>query len=229
MAVEGEVFDIGNQTARALGRLRAGVPPLEAGPSEERDNGNGSLMRVLPLALWHRGPDAVLAADAMTQSKVTHGHARSQLCCALYCLWARRVLDAAADPWPSAVASLRGLLGETSALREELEAHVRPDDPPGGQGGGYVVDCLHSAHLAIEAGSYEQVVKAAVALGEDTDTTACVAGGIAGLRDGFAAIPDRWRSALRGRTLYEPLLARLLAQTSRSAPEIVADLDEKPR
>ena len=59
------------------------VPALEAGPSEERHNGNGSLMRVLPLALWHRGPDRELVNDAYTQSRVTHGHARSRLCCAL--------------------------------------------------------------------------------------------------------------------------------------------------
>ena len=50
-------------------------------------NGNGSLSRVLPLALWHRGSDEELARDAMQQSLVTHGHIRAQLCCALLCLW----------------------------------------------------------------------------------------------------------------------------------------------
>jgi len=55
------------------------------------------------------------------------------------------------------------------------------------------------------------VVRAAVGLGNDTDTTACVAGGIAGLRDGLASIPPRWRDALRGRDLFEPLLDQLLA------------------
>jgi ADP-ribosylglycohydrolase len=59
-------------------------------------------------------------------------------------------------------------------------------------------------------GGFEAVVKAAVALGNDTDTTAAVAGGIAGLRDGIAAIPHRWREALRGRDLYEPLLRKLV-------------------
>jgi ADP-ribosylglycohydrolase len=214
-AVDAKVFDIGNQTVRALAALQDGVPALEAGPAEERANGNGSLMRVLPLALWHRGTDAELAADACTQSRVTHGHPRSQVCCALYCLWARRTLEGKGDAWQSAVAALRALLGEDSPLRAELEDAVRPDDPPGGRGGGYVVDCLHSARLAVEAGSYEQVVKAAVAIGDDTDTTAAVAGGIAGLRDGLAAIPQRWRDGLRGRELYEPLLRRLLAEVAR--------------
>ena len=73
------------------------------------------------------------------------------------------------------------------------------------------MDCLHSARYAVAAGSYEVAVKTAVALGDDTDTTACVAGGIAGLRDGVDAVPERWRDTLRGRELYEPLLEVLLA------------------
>jgi ADP-ribosylglycohydrolase len=52
-----EMFDVGIQTQRAILNLRKGIPPLEAGLREEKNNGNGSLMRVLPLALWHRGND----------------------------------------------------------------------------------------------------------------------------------------------------------------------------
>jgi ADP-ribosylglycohydrolase len=212
MAVDAKVFDIGNQTACALAALRDGVPALEAGPAEERSNGNGSLMRVLPLALWHRGSDAELANDAMVQSRVTHGHARSQIACALYCLWARHTLNGVEDAWDQAVITIRSLHERGTPIREELERKVEPDRPPGGRGGGYVVDCLHSARLALAAGPYERVVKTAVALGDDTDTTAAVAGGIAGVRDGIDAIPSRWFQALRGRHLYEPLLRTLLAR-----------------
>jgi ADP-ribosyl-[dinitrogen reductase] hydrolase len=211
MAVDGRVFDVGIQTSQAFRRLRSGMPPDRSGPAEERANGNGSLMRVLPLALWHKGTDAELARDAAAQSLVTHGHARSLGCCALYCLWARRVLDGAPNPWREAVAAFRATYPAGDPIRDEVEAHVRPDHPPEGQGSGYVVDCLNSARLVLDAGSYEDVVKAAVALGNDTDTTACVAGGIAGIRDGLHAIPDRWRSALRGREIYEPLLHHLIA------------------
>ncbi|MBI5542704.1 MAG: ADP-ribosylglycohydrolase family protein, partial [Deltaproteobacteria bacterium] len=63
LAVDGKVFDVGVQTSSALLELRAGTPALKAGRSDERANGNGSLMRVLPLALWHAGPDEVLASD----------------------------------------------------------------------------------------------------------------------------------------------------------------------
>jgi ADP-ribosylglycohydrolase len=215
MAVDGIVFDIGIQTGQALRRLQSGVPASQAGATAEQTNGNGSLMRVLPLALWHQGDDAELAADAARQSCVTHGHLRAQICCALYCLWARRTLEAVADPWNAAVTSFRTIYGGGTPERAELEQSIRPDEPPGGQGTGYVVDTLHSARLALQAGTYEHVVKAAVAFGNDTDTTACVAGGIAGLRDGIAAIPARWREHLRGKQLLTPLLGSLLAYADR--------------
>ncbi|MBV9866052.1 MAG: ADP-ribosylglycohydrolase family protein [Abitibacteriaceae bacterium] len=208
-AVGNIVFDVGITTAKALRAIRAGTPALQAGPTGDYDNGNGSLMRVLPLALWHQGSDAELVRDAQLQSRVTHGHLRSQVCCALYCLWARRIMEEASDPWIAAVSTLREIYTHDEAATTELEWSIRPDDEPHGTGSGYVVDCLRSARLVMNAGSYEQVVKAAIALGHDTDTTACVAGGIAGLRDGIEAIPQRWRTRLRGMELVEGLIQQL--------------------
>lgn len=214
-AVDNIVFDVGIQTSQAIRSMLSGVPARQAGPAHEQANGNGSLMRVLPLALWHPGSDEALVEAAHTQSLVTHGHLRSQVCCALYCLWARRLLHAAPDAWSDAVATLRAIYGPGSDAAAELEWHIRPDDPPEGRGSGYVVDCLRSARLAVAAGPYEAVVKTAIALGHDTDTTACVAGGIAGIRDGVGAIPERWLKRLRGKAIVEPLLQRLLAQRLR--------------
>lgn len=213
MAVENHVFDVGNQTSRALDAIRAGMPPLEAGMLGKNAKGNGSLMRVLPLVLWHRGTDAELVETAHLQSRVTHGQITCQVCCALYCLWAKRILEQVTNPWQAAVSTLRQLYLSDLLYAVDLEETIRPDQPPHGTGTGYVVDCLHSARLALEAGSYEQVVKAAVALGNDTDTTACVAGGLAGLRDGIEAIPDRWQQQLRGKALFEPLLQKLLIKS----------------
>ena len=75
-----------------------------------------------------------------------------------------------------------------------------------------MVDTLLTAVQAVEAGSYEAVVRAAIQFGNDTDTTACVAGGIAGLRDGVQAIPARWLASLRGKDLVEPLLQAFLSR-----------------
>lgn len=212
LAVDGRVFDVGMQTQRAIARLKGGIAAHLAGPAGERDNGNGSLMRVLPLALWHRGSDRDLVADARRQSLVTHGHVQSQLCCALYCLWIRRALEDSANPWSDATATLRALLPVDEA--NVLNRDVRPEPPPKGQGSGYVVDCLRSARDVATLETFEAIVKAAVALGDDTDTTAAVAGGFAGARFGLGAIPQRWRSALRGREIYAPLILRLADNAS---------------
>lgn len=214
MAVDGLVFDVGIQTAAALRRIASGVAPLEAGGDAEHSKGNGSLMRVLPLALWHRGDDAALVADAHDQSRVTHGHVTVQACCALYCLWARRILEGAVDPWREAVATLREIYGSTGAYADALDKEIRSDAAHTVTGSGFVIDCLFSARHALAAGSYEAVVRAAVALGNDTDTTACVAGGLAGLRDGLAAIPDRWVKNLRGQDVLAPLQAGFLGRVA---------------
>jgi ADP-ribosyl-[dinitrogen reductase] hydrolase len=201
MAVSNYVFDIGNQTSVAIGRLKQGMPTRFSGLAGERNNGNGALMRSLPLALLHQGNDVALVYEAHAQSRLTHAHIRSQVCCALYCLWARREAQGHSAPWDGAVATLRAIYRKDSATAAELEHHVRPDEPPSGKGTGYVLDTLHSARLACEASSYKAIIKRAISLGHDTDTTACVAGGIAGLRHGVGSIPPAWLRMLRGKAI----------------------------
>ncbi len=208
LAVAGKVFDIGIQTGVALDRLAEGVPPLEAGLSGERNNGNGSLMRTLPAVLLHRGDDASLVAICHAQSLLTHAHPRSQTCCALYGLWCRHEILRSPSPWQDAVRSLRAIYSPGSEHACELDfVLAQSASPPAGTG--YVVDCLLSARLACDESSYADIVRSAISLGHDTDTTACVAGGIAGIRHGAKGIPPHWLSALRGRDVLDPLLQRL--------------------
>lgn len=99
-----------------------------------------------------------------------------------------------------AVAVLREIYEEMPAYEQELEWSVRPIEPWIGQGSGYVVDCLRSAFMILlRTASYEEAVRQAILLGDDTDTTACVTGGLAGILYGFDAIPKRWYAALRGK------------------------------
>jgi ADP-ribosyl-[dinitrogen reductase] hydrolase len=210
MAVDNYVFDVGIQTARAIQNLQRGMNPLEAGGTEQYAQGNGSLMRVLPLALWHRGTDAELVEDAHNQSRVTHGHINVQVCCAFYCLWARRTLEARSNAWEEAHKALASLYEFHLNYQTAFDDIFRDDVTRTPSGGGFVIDSLFSSKWAIEKDSYEQAVKAAVSLGNDTDTTACIAGGIAGLRDGVKNIPERWRKALLGQEIVEPLLEQLL-------------------
>jgi ADP-ribosyl-[dinitrogen reductase] hydrolase len=212
LAVDGEVFDVGMQTRRVLDRFLSGTALLECAPTGEWSNGNGALMRVLPLALWHSGPDRDLIADAMRQARITHAHLRSGLCCAIYCLWARATLSGSSQPWMAALDGFEAAFPRGTPERLEYETTIHPREPDPAKGTGYVVDTLLSAVQATEAGGYESVVKAAILFGNDTDTTACVAGGIAGLRDGVKAIPTHWLKTLRGKELVEPLLKALLTR-----------------
>jgi ADP-ribosyl-[dinitrogen reductase] hydrolase len=213
MAIDQRVFDVGLHTSRVVQAIAAGMPALDAGALGKDARGNGSLMRSLPLVLWHRGTDAELVADAHLQSRVTHGDAYCQVCCALYCLWARQLLDHGKTPWIAATQSLRSIYQTNPTFLDILDWAVRPDDVAAGRGGGYVIDALRSARMVMGGKkSYEQVVKAAIALGDDTDTTACIAGGVAGIRDGIESIPSRWLDQLRGQEVVLPLLERLLAR-----------------
>lgn len=223
----GRVFDIGIQTERALARIKAGQPPHQSGGHTERENGNGSLMRVLPVALLHnqeRESDFDLIDKAMRQSLPTHAHPRSQLCCAHLVLWAdglRQKMNEDAA-WNRAAQILaRFAAGADNAHKypshsDDLAAECQrirlpePDYSP--RGSGYVLDSLWSARWAMQGRPYEQAVKAAIQLGDDTDTTAAIAGGLAGIRDGLEAIPERWVSALRDRQVVELLLDRLYVE-----------------
>ena len=110
--------------------------------------------------------------------------------------------------WSEAVIKLRAYIQDKPEEQKELE-NIRPDELQKGTGSGYVVDCLYSARWALQQLNYQDVIKTAIALGNDTDTTACVAGGIAGLYFGFDAIPQRWKDQLRGQEIVDAVLQRL--------------------
>lgn len=167
-------------------------------------------MRVLPLALWHRGDDRELMALAARQSLPTHGHPRSQVACALYCLWARAALEQEADPWSSAVSRFQNQGGLDLFPEAEVQRVLDPGNAASARGTGYVLDTLWSAKAAVECTiDFEGCVRKAITLGHDTDTTSAVAGGIAGLKYGVTGIPTRWRDNLRGSDEYEPLIVKL--------------------
>ncbi|MGS0896400.1 ADP-ribosylglycohydrolase family protein [Burkholderia stagnalis] len=204
---DGRVFDVGLQTRRAFEALAAGAEPATAGPDGERDNGNGSLMRCFPVVMFAASRDEAVRL-ACRQSLVTHGHLRSQLGCALYALTAMGILENQSAP-DAVRAAEDELLAHHAGTVEEIELKVVLDgrfDAP--QGTGYVVDSFWSAiHCLLSTSSYEDCVKRAVSLGNDTDTTAAIAGSLAGALYGEAALPGRWVAALRGKAMVEDWLA----------------------
>ncbi len=223
-AVDGEVFDVGIQTAYALRGYKNGLLPEECGMLNPDGKGNGALMRVLPLVLWHSvhgSPDKEqrtkgLVEDAHRQCLITHGHVCNQVCCALYCLAAQELMEGleAHEAIEAGLGALRRSYRDLPEYEQELEWSIRPDQTWEGTGTGYVVDCLRSAFMIfLQASDYEDGVKRAVLLGNDTDTTACVAGGLLGIRYGVQGIPDRWMSMLREREKADELLKRCLERS----------------
>lgn len=208
--VSGVVFEYGVQTTRALAAYRDGVPAADCGPRGEHRNGNGALMRVLPIALWWQGDDAGLVALARHSCLPTHGHALSQLCAALYCLWVRRSLDGQANAWEHSITTLRELLTDPDDqhwLDRILEAEHLPH--PNNR---YVVNTLWSVVDAHRAGStWLERVRAAIRLGNDTDTAAALVGGVSAAQDGLAQIPAEWIEVLPA----EPCLHEALAAVAR--------------
>lgn len=209
MTPDGHVFDVGIQTMQALENYARYGDPLTCSPSDDWNNGNGSLMRALPCAFISTPTPIDIINRARRQSLPTHAHLRSQLACALYALMGWQMvegkgpvdaLDYAQDTLEEAIHP-----SERAELVIVLDGRLEPS-----KGSGYVVDSLWSAIRCVLATSgYEDCVRNAVALGNDTDTTACIAGGLAGLLYGERGIPDRWKQALNGRVIVEELLSRL--------------------
>lgn len=207
-------FDIGNATAAAFARLRRGVPAEEAGADPD-SQGNGSLMRILPIALADPPDDARELIDrAHRSSAITHGAPECLAACAAYVLVARRLTDGERDR-PSALSAAfadveadyrrRAHPGLLAAL-ELLRAHAER------KGRGWVIDSFWSAWDAFaEHETYRDVVIAAVKYGNDTDTTAAIAGGLAGiywgLDESVGGIPAQWLNGLRDRQQVERILS----------------------
>ncbi|MFM0218107.1 ADP-ribosylglycohydrolase family protein [Paraburkholderia caledonica] len=207
MTPDGKVFDVGIQTRRALGTLkRSGIAANHAGPAGERDNGNGALMRCMPVVFAAKSTDHLIEL-AMRQGVVTHGHARSQLCCALYALIGAGILNGlvAKEAVSHAEDEFRRRFTNTQNEREaQLVLSARAEPP---RGSGYVVDSLWSSiDCLLATTDYESCVRRAVMLGNDTDTTACIAGGLAGLLYGYRGIPLKWLEVLKGKDIVERVL-----------------------
>ena len=202
----GEVFDIGNATRNALMLFRIGGDHTTCGQSHERDNGNGSLMRCLPVSLWLFGsPSEHVVQQAGDASALTHAHLRSRLCCAWHALWCDAVL-AGREPRDAAHQAskrLRPLITvdlERQILKRLLDGSVMDLPRASLQSDGYVVSTLEASLWCVaNHPDFRSAVLAAVNLGGDADTTGAVAGGMAGLHFGLKAIPAEWVAALARR------------------------------
>ena len=218
-----EVFDIGIATSRAIMKYSNGAKPLESGGKTEWDNGNGSLMRILPVCLYiveqqkYKKLSDGEAIDIIHNcSALTHAHLRSKIACGIYYFLVKAVLNKDGElieRLQQGVDNAFKYYGEST--ESELDNYNRLislsefKDTPENQikSTGYVVYTLEAAiWCLVNSSSYEEVILKAVNLGDDTDTVAAITGGLAGLYYGYDNIPDKWKSKLQKREWIESLL-----------------------
>jgi len=180
----GELFDIGRATREAIQRYAWGTPARKCGGKAEWDNGNGSLMRILPLAFTDCRYQMVNAVSGLT-----HAHEISLEACRIYISVARKLLRG--KPLANIVQTIKPELPVYARL-SKLDTLQRDEI----KSSGYVVDTLEAALWCnLKSNSYRECVLLAVNLGEDTDTVAAIAGGLAGIRYGIGGekgIPEEW-------------------------------------
>ncbi|WP_128835350.1 ADP-ribosylglycohydrolase family protein, partial [Streptococcus sp. DD11] len=183
---DGQTFDVGHATRQAL--------MLGYGLSDVFSNGNGSLMRILPLAFT-----AADRADIQAVSSITHAHALSIEACQIYIDIARQLLAGRHLPQILTGLQVSSAFSRLKELAQLPQTAIRSS--------GYVVDTLEAAlWCLLQTTAYSEAVLKAVNLGDDTDTVASVTGGLAGLIYGLEAIPQVWLQQLRNRELLDSCL-----------------------
>jgi len=222
-----ELFDIGNATSSALRNYEKGAKPTQSGGATEYDNGNGSLMRILPvcLYLYERQKKVCTSEDESiyaihSASSLTHAHLRSQIACGMYYFMVKALIENE----DSLINSLQiGLDNAYRYYRQDIknypeiekydrlidlwEFKITPENEI--KSSGYVVDTLEAAIFClINSESYNEAVLKAVNLGEDTDTVAAVTGGLAGLYYGFDGIPADWIDAIQKKEWIDEIISK---------------------
>ncbi|MFP4622515.1 MAG: ADP-ribosylglycohydrolase family protein [Bacteroidales bacterium] len=200
----GEVFDVGITTSEAISRLKAGEKPHLAGAQDENSNGNGSLMRILPLLFYLRKINSKAERYEIISkvSGLTHGHIRSVLACFYYLEFAGFLMEGkepyhaykkANESFLSLTESLEINSFETDTFSRLTGGSIHEASEDEIHSDGYVIHTLEaSIWCLLTTPNYPEAVLKAVNLGNDTDTTGAVTGGLAGLMYSADSISREW-------------------------------------
>ncbi|MCO6174653.1 ADP-ribosylglycohydrolase family protein [Flavobacterium sp. NRK F10] len=204
----GTVFDIGIATRKAIHRISQGESPVLCGGFNIGDNGNGSLMRILPLVfcLKKEKDYHVVYQRVKDVSSITHAHFRSVFSCFIYIVYALEIMKGLnkKEAYHKMKEVVSDFISDKSFNKMELQlfdrvlrtdiSNLKENEI---RSGGYVLDSLEAGlWCVLNSDNYEETVLKAVNLGEDTDTTGAIAGGLAGLIYGYKIIPEKWISQL---------------------------------
>ncbi len=190
----GTCFDIGHTTRDALDRFIETGAPL-AGSKSPQAAGNGALMRLSPVAIRYWDDRPKLVEIARLQTQTTHGAAECLGASANFAELLADVISGKSLADTLASGSAQGIEGNWCGThRDDI------------RGTGYVVDCLNAALWAVtRTTSFRSAVLLAANLGDDADTTAAVAGQLAGAIYGLSGIPKEWLERLAWRPKIEAM------------------------
>ncbi|BAT55012.1 putative ribosylglycoyhdrolase [Nostoc sp. NIES-3756] len=198
----GEIFGLGESTHAVIMRLKQGISPLHAGGVSEMSNGNGSLMRILPMAFCYKNLTfEELIWRVYEVSAITHAHRRAKMACGIYISIAVEILKGADLPtaYVQGLENIQKIYSAEEYLREQphfyrvFSREIAQLPEADINSGGYVIDTLEaSLWCLLNTSSYSEAVLKAVNLGGHTDTTAAVTGGLAGIYYGIECIPQHW-------------------------------------
>ena len=205
----GRVFDIGITTARAISNLQNGCKPELAGMDRERDNGNGSLMRILPLVPYILNMEEEDRFRIIGEvSSLTHRHPRSILACIALCEFAIQYIDlqAVERAYQAMQQTILQLLKKEMFIEEDIPferliglsyEEFKAIELKDIRSTGYVIDTLEASLWCVfNTTNYKDAVLKAVNLGDDTDTVGTITGGLAGIIYGYDTIPSEWLEVL---------------------------------
>ncbi|GJE13577.1 ADP-ribosylarginine hydrolase Tri1 [Methylobacterium longum] len=201
----GSCFDIGMTTREALAHfVHTGEP--YAGSTHPRTAGNGSLMRLAPVALFALHDVGRADQLARDQSRVTHAARQAVEACAYFAQLLREAILGQPDVLRSRTWSGDPAIAAIAAgsWRHKARDQIRSS--------GFVVDTLEAALWAVgSTTSFEEALILAVHLGDDADTVGAVTGQLVGALYGASAIPERWLHQLAWRNEISEAADRLLA------------------
>jgi ADP-ribosyl-[dinitrogen reductase] hydrolase len=216
----GNVFDVGISTQKAIERLKNGIHPAHAGGFKDYENGNGSLMRILPLLFYLRDKPIDERFRLTSEvSSITHGHIRSVIACFYFLEYSNLMIQGVdkltayhslKETIPQFLDKLQIISDEINHFDRLLKNDIHTLSETEIYSSGYVIHTLEASVWAfLTTDNYSDAVLRAVNLGEDTDTTATVTGGLAGLFNGYQSIPSSWIEQLARKDDIENLSERL--------------------
>lgn len=210
-----ELFDMGIATRSALHNFLTNPnQPTKCGVTGIRENGNGSLMRILPFVFW--AYENGLNDDEVTElinnaSSLTHAHEISRLGCKIYSDYIFGLLNGLSKE--EALNNLQSIdytknysLESLEYYKRILDGSIKDADVNEVSSSGFVVHTLEAAiWCTLKNANYEDAVVLAINLGDDTDTVGAVTGSLNGIIYGEENIPQRWTEKLRKKDMLEQL------------------------